>query len=1149
MIRQKIIAGLLAICIPMVALGAERTVDENGQLTGATEVWANGSFWDVVFYDGAWEFFPGEDLPAKDKPQADAFGQALLDQVFVDEERGTFDSDPETTNGCENENACIIHTPYLVDDVYTYFSLAFNQRADGAQDDFVRDIEGVLARTGNFSDDTTRVLAQWTPRSNEPDIDLSIVGARTYQGRVDPPLPPSEITDPDDPDIVRAEDTRLFVNGHDTEVEVDVLVVGNFSDPVSVRVQLGDEFIVSDPLPIEFGTITVSIPNLTGDTPTPLESIGKNQELIVTLDPNNAIPEIDETNNTFILEMIEVYDCSRGPDSDGDGLWDGWEEYGIDVERGSFPRCDGIPEVALAAMGADKNAKDIFVEVDRMLTRNFGPAEQRLVRDAFAAQGFHLHLDVGPDSIMNRITGERWGRLSEGESNLPFDVYLGDVQSDDKYSWDEFDAIKRSNFSKFRAGAFRYAIIAYQLDGADSVRRSSGRGRICGSDFIVSLGRLDRLNREKRDSRAGTFMHELGHTLCLRHGGDRNTPNNKPNYPSVMNYAYQLQGVRKNQRDGTIDYSLGLASGLREYALIEWIGIPGLPLEFGARYYCPALPPSLVPPRRVDDTLDRVDWNCDDDDFDSFFSLRKPLDINNDGRRGVLSFWRLLDHNDWGAIRIDVPAIGDAAGASIPRVMFQGGDELDVAEVSSVQYSVTIRERNPGFALPGTTVDYRLILINSGTEADTYTISSNSDTGWALLSSLPSTIVLSAGESIALDISVVVPSDAREGQRELVTVNAQSDTSPPISDDLQTRIVVSVNDADFDGVPDEADNCVDVANTGQIDSDDDSVGDACEPLDLVPSVLGSTGSAAESILNNAGFALGAVSFVNDPILPGETVVEQSPEVGTPIAPGSAVDLVIALGPPLIPVMEVVGMPVADAEAALMTSGLGTQILEVFSNFAPAGEVIDQVPSGGDGVSAGYVVELRVSKGPETPVAVPDIVGLSEELAIEAALSAGVEIREVSVQESPTEPEGTILSQEPPAGTGGGFIDVVVSSGFPDSDSDGIADALDNCPNDSNPDQADVDGDGAGDACDADIDGDGVEDTLDSCPLTPLESIVDAAGCSISQLCPCEYDWRNHGQYVRCYAGAAEDFVSYGLITELEKDYLVALAGESSCGDK
>ena len=45
----------------------------------------------------------------------------------------------------------------------------------------------------------------------------------------------------------------------------------------------------------------------------------------------------------------------------------------------------------------------------------------------------------------------------------------------------------------------------------------------------------------------------------------------------------------------------------------------------------------------------------------------------------------------------------------------------------------------------------------------------------------------------------------------------------------------------------------------------------------------------------------------------------------------------------------------------------------------------------------------------------------------------------------------------------------------DSDGDGIPDEDDNCPNDSNPDQADNDGDGMGDVCDPDDDNDGVPD--------------------------------------------------------------------------
>ena len=51
----------------------------------------------------------------------------------------------------------------------------------------------------------------------------------------------------------------------------------------------------------------------------------------------------------------------------------------------------------------------------------------------------------------------------------------------------------------------------------------------------------------------------------------------------------------------------------------------------------------------------------------------------------------------------------------------------------------------------------------------------------------------------------------------------------------------------------------------------------------------------------------------------------------------------------------------------------------------------------------------------------------------------------------------------------------------DADGDGVPDNLDNCPGVVNPDQADLDGDGSGDACDPDIDGDLWANDLDCLP--------------------------------------------------------------------
>ncbi|NMC70095.1 MAG: hypothetical protein GYA57_08535 [Myxococcales bacterium] len=77
-------------------------------------------------------------------------------------------------------------------------------------------------------------------------------------------------------------------------------------------------------------------------------------------------------------------------------------------------------------------------------------------------------------------------------------------------------------------------------------------------------------------------------------------------------------------------------------------------------------------------------------------------------------------------------------------------------------------------------------------------------------------------------------------------------------------------------------------------------------------------------------------------------------------------------------------------------------------------------------------------------------------------------------------------------------DAAEAEGLPetteDRDGDGVPDPIDNCPDDPNPDQADCDGDGAGDACDDDDDNDGIPDTLDDPPPPHDEdgdTIVDA----------------------------------------------------------
>ncbi|HEY2775004.1 MAG TPA: thrombospondin type 3 repeat-containing protein [Candidatus Binatia bacterium] len=94
--------------------------------------------------------------------------------------------------------------------------------------------------------------------------------------------------------------------------------------------------------------------------------------------------------------------------------------------------------------------------------------------------------------------------------------------------------------------------------------------------------------------------------------------------------------------------------------------------------------------------------------------------------------------------------------------------------------------------------------------------------------------------------------------------------------------------------------------------------------------------------------------------------------------------------------------------------------------------------------------------------------------------------------------------------GDGYLDGVCD---PDSDADGVPNAMDNCPTVPNPDQLDSDGDLAGDACDPcphdpldDVDHDGVCGDVDNCPTVANPSQTDADGDGVGAACEsCDAD--------------------------------------------
>jgi beta-lactam-binding protein with PASTA domain len=200
----------------------------------------------------------------------------------------------------------------------------------------------------------------------------------------------------------------------------------------------------------------------------------------------------------------------------------------------------------------------------------------------------------------------------------------------------------------------------------------------------------------------------------------------------------------------------------------------------------------------------------------------------------------------------------------------------------------------------------------------------------------------------------------------------------------------------------------------------------------VPNVVGKGAPAATAELRAQGLAVETASVASNK--PRGTVLSQSPAAGTRVAKDSTVVIRISRG--LLSVPDVVGQTRVTALAAVRAAGLVPQAFNVRSA-QPKGTVLAQRPQAGTRVPGGSKVRLNISSGqtaagapppppppppPPAPprstkpptVTVPDVTGRPQAGAQRQLNSAGLKANVVYV---PTdEPEGTIVSQSPDAGT-------------------------------------------------------------------------------------------------------------------------------------
>jgi hypothetical protein len=404
--------------------------------------------------------------------------------------------------------------------------------------------------------------------------------------------------------------TWLFVQGANTDVGAEVLVDNVVQPSVAWKALRGDRYDVdvnSLGIPIYHHTLLLSAP---GDRPA------------------GATVAVKIRNSDGLESQVLNYQLPADQaslDSDGDDLPDDMELNGFDANN------DGTIDVDLPALGANRFRPDIFLEVDVMTGLDNPPAAAvwTSMTDAFAAA-----------PILNPIDSNGVHLVIDNSGTVPFSQTTNLTGADDPATgFTNFYTFKAANFDDTNRGRiYHYCIWANMRPNGSSGISDVDFGNGGGDDCIVSFDDFSAPTQTVR-SGAETLMHEFGHNLDQRHGGETHFSNN-PAYNSVMSYNWQLRTGQSNAtrrarpvcvpfyyHDATatepngavpaavnnvVDYSDGMNRDLVENALNETQGVC-----LGAAR----------------------DWNSDGDATDAAASL----DINADG--DTADTWR--DFANW----------------------------------------------------------------------------------------------------------------------------------------------------------------------------------------------------------------------------------------------------------------------------------------------------------------------------------------------------------------------------------------------------------------------------------------------------------------------------------------------------------------------
>jgi len=181
-------------------------------------------------------------------------------------------------------------------------------------------------------------------------------------------------------------------------------------------------------------------------------------------------------------------------------------------------------------------------------------------------------------------------------------------------------------------------------------------------------------------------------------------------------------------------------------------------------------------------------------------------------------------------------------------------------------------------------------------------------------------------------------------------------------------------------------------------------------LPQLPNVVGLTQAEAEALL---GDYVVTITRAHDGRIPKDRVSSQFPLATVRVQKGSGVVLTISDGPgdSVVP-LDLVGMSLIDARAALSAVGLLVTATEAVPSDEAQGTVLKVTPEPGSTITAGSGVVLQIASG---QVLVPSLIGTDALQAKTLLVQAGFLVNEV-VGYDANQPIGVVIRQAPDAGT-------------------------------------------------------------------------------------------------------------------------------------